>query len=313
MHRINHPNVVRTYDVGKDGPLLYFTMEVVNGSPLEDLLERKVVFSVPKIVDILRQICEGLMAIHAAEIVHRDLKPANLMFVENDTVKITDFGIARPKSSQLTQHNEIIGSVSYIAPEVWLGKDILPVTDLYSLGVIAYELTTGVLPFDGDEPATMMWMHVKRPPKPPKSLRPDIPNWLNQFILKLLEKDPKDRPNDAADVSRFLTEKLRRLQDREAGSTSSIKSSNSGSGDFPLVHSASGSYPATRGASGSYTRRATGGRSSSGSITRSSRRFVRRQYRENSGFIVAGVTFLSAIGFLMYRAATYLNALLLVG
>lgn len=312
MHRINHPNVVRTYDVGKDGPLLYFTMEVVNGRPLEDLLEREVVFSVAKVVDILRQICEGLMAIHAAEIVHRDLKPANLMFVENDTVKITDFGIARPKSSQLTQHNEIIGSISYIAPEVWLGKDILPATDLYSLGVIAYELTTGVLPFDGDEPATMMWMHVKRPPKPPKSLRPDIPNWLNQFILKLLAKNPKDRPSDAADVSRFLTEKLRRLQDRETGSLASLASSSSGSGDFPLVHSASGSYPSTRGGSGSYTRRATGGRSTSGSIKRSSRRFFRRQMRENSGFLVAGITYMLAIGFLMYRAATYLNALLLL-
>ncbi len=314
MHRLNHPNVVRTYDVGKDGPLLYFTMEVVKGRPLEDLLEREVVFSVSQIVDILRQTCEGLMAIHAADIVHRDLKPANLMLLEDDTLKITDFGIARPKSSQLTQHNEIIGSVSYIAPEVWLGKDIVPATDLYSLGVIAYELTTGVLPFDGDEPATMMWMHVKRPPKPPKSLRPDIPNWLNQFILKLLAKDPGERPNNAGDVSRYLTEKLRRLRERDGGSqTGAMSSSSGGSGDFPLVHSASGAWPSARSSgSGSYTRRATGGRSSSGSMTRTSRRFVRRQIRENGGFLIAGIAFLSAIGFLIYRAANYLNALLLL-
>ena len=150
------------------------------------------------------QVCSGLDAIHRAEILHRDLKPQNIIVMANDVVKITDFGVARPKNSNLTQHNEIIGSAEYMAPEIWTGSSLSAAVDLYAFGVILYELATGKLPFESEEPARLMWLHIKQPPTPPKSLRPDLPVWLNQLIVGLLQKKPKDRPGSAAEVVNFV-------------------------------------------------------------------------------------------------------------
>jgi serine/threonine-protein kinase len=131
------------------------------------------------------------------------------MILDGTLVKITDFGVARSKGSDLTQHDEIIGSVSYIAPEIWLGKELTLSADLYSMGIILYEMITGGLPFEDDEPATMMWYHVKHPPAPPKQSRSSCPNWLNQLALKLMSKAPSDRPKSAGEIS-ALIEKRRR-------------------------------------------------------------------------------------------------------
>lgn len=208
MHKVNHPNVVRTFDVGIDGSLVYFTMELVTGKPLDHVLEHyaEIEERLPPhtIAQIGEQIAAGLEAIHNADIVHRDLKPQNVLLIEDGTVKITDFGVARPADSKLTKHSEILGSIHYIAPEVWLGQRLTPSVDLYSLGIMLYELTTGQLPFPGEEPARLMWMHSKQQPKPPRSLRPDTPNWLNQIVLSLLQKQPGQRPKSAAAVKSFL-------------------------------------------------------------------------------------------------------------
>ncbi len=203
MRKVNHKNVVRTYDVGSDGPFTYFTMEYVPGVQLEKFILNQ---SLPldHVVNYMMQICEALHAIHAAGIIHRDLKPANIIVLEDGTLRITDFGVARTEISNLTAHDEIVGSVCYIAPEIWLGKKITSSVDLYSLGVILYEMLTGDVPFDGETPAELMRAHLDRAPTPPKEIKRATPQWLNKLALRLLGKSPKDRPHDAKEVLDYL-------------------------------------------------------------------------------------------------------------
>lgn len=247
MHQVNHPNVVRTYDVGRDKDIIYFTMEYLSGTSLDRIVNKKKL-DLQTIVQIVTQVCSALEAIHGAEIVHRDLKPGNIIILPDRTVKLTDFGVARPKGSNLTQHNEIIGSVEYMAPEVWLGKGMTPAIDFYSLGVILYQLVTGKVPFESDEPATLMWMHVKRPPTPPKSLQEDIPNWLNNIILKLLAKTPTDRPKSAGEILNYFNRHAQRSS-RSSGALPQTAPTGSfttiGSGSFP-TNSPSGGMSRSR-------------------------------------------------------------------
>lgn len=207
MRSVNNPYVVRTFDVGLDGDILYYTMEFVSGQSLTALMkDEKLPFE--QLSEIIYKVCLGLQAVHEKEIIHRDLKPANIMVLDDFQVKITDFGVAKTKGSNLTQHDEIIGSVNYIAPEVWLGKPLTHSVDLYGLGIILFELLVGKVPFEDDEPATMMWYHVKQPPVSPKSLRESIPNWLNQITVKLLAKNPEDRPRSAKEVAEVFARNI---------------------------------------------------------------------------------------------------------
>ena len=203
MRRVNHPNVVRTFDVGAAEGVVFFSMEYVPGRPLSDLIDEQVIDRAFA-PELLIQVSEGLSAIHEANIVHRDLKPGNLMITENGNVKITDFGVARPATSDLTAHDEIIGSVHYMAPEVWLGKEITGAADYYGLGIILYELVTGALPFQHERPATLMWMHVKSEPIAPIQLNPELEPWVNKLILKLMSKSPLDRPRNAKEVTNVV-------------------------------------------------------------------------------------------------------------
>ena len=207
MRKVNHPNVVRTYDVGADNATVYFTMEFVPGQTLEDIMEAGT-FDVELLPTLITQLCEGLAAIHEQNIIHRDLKPGNIMLLDDGTVKITDFGVARPTVSTLTDHNEIIGSSCYMAPEIWIGNKISSSVDLYGLGVILYELTTGELPFDAESPAALMRLHCETAPIPPSDHNPTIQPWLERLILKLLEKSPLDRPRSAHDVIDYLKSEI---------------------------------------------------------------------------------------------------------
>lgn len=221
MRRISHPNIVRTYDVGADGELVYFTMEYVNGNSLDRLLLAGRP-SFDQIENYLVQICSGLQAVHTANVIHRDLKPANVIITEdspanvivkeNSVVKITDFGVARPEVSKLTGHNEVVGSAGYMAPEIWLGRKASPATDLYSLGVMLFELCTGRLPFEADSPGSLMRLHLDRQPTPLKELCPELPAWVGKLIVKLLAKSPQDRPRSAVDVIEFIQSHGRRQE-----------------------------------------------------------------------------------------------------
>lgn len=230
MRRVNHPNVVRTFDVGADGDTVYLTMEYAPGRSLLRLIERDNL-AVEQLPELIIQICEGLEAIHSAGIIHRDLKPENIIVVEDGTAKITDFGVARPEFSELTAHNEIIGSAAYMAPEVWSGKSLTTSLDLYGLGIILYEMATGSLPFEAESPAALMRKHLDEEPVAPREVNKAVPQWLNRVILRLMAKAPEDRPRSAREVIEMVqagaARAVRRRQPIETAAPDSSAESNS--------------------------------------------------------------------------------------
>lgn len=195
--KINHPNVVKYYDIDCDGRALFITMEHVDGGTLREKILQKSI-SQAEALPILRQICLGLQAVHEAGLVHRDLKPGNVLIDGSDVIKISDFGVARPEVSELTAHDEIIGCSHYIAPEVWLGKGSSILSDIYALGILAYEIVTGDVPFDGSAPADLMNKHLNSIPYPPSRIVDGITPAFERLILRLIEKDPLLRPQSVA-------------------------------------------------------------------------------------------------------------------
>lgn len=191
--KVTHGNVVRTFEAGVENEQLYFTMEYVDDYTLADLLSEGAL-PANDAIDILREICKGLDAIHKAGIVHRDLKPANVIITKDAFLKIADFGIAHPGVSDITDTQEVVGSALYIAPEAWENNEAGPPADAYALGVILYEMLCGSPPFEGTV-SHLMYAHLHSQPMPPLKLRADLPRWLNQLTLDLLEKDPKVRPD----------------------------------------------------------------------------------------------------------------------
>ena len=204
MRRINHPNVARTYDVMVNDDLVFFTMEYVTGRPLSDVLDKGRGLKKSEWVEFIRQVCEGLSAIHAANIIHRDLTPGNILLFEDGSLKIIDFGVARPDQSQFTMHQEIIGSITYIAPEIWQGQEATPAIDFYSFGVILYEIATGVIPFEGNNIPDTMRLHVSGEVDPPSKRKKGVPKWISELTMRLLEKDPKKRPESADAILSLL-------------------------------------------------------------------------------------------------------------
>jgi serine/threonine protein kinase len=202
-HNISHPNVVRTYDFGSDRGSLYFTMEYVPGVTLDNY-EPLRQFNEELLENILIQICQGLAAIHRAEIVHRDMKHGNIIILPDASLKIADFGIARPETSNLTVDREIAGSVDYLAPEIWKGGAIRTAVDFYALGCILYELLVGKLPFENDEIHRTIWGHIFSEPPEPGELLKGLPLWLNTLTCWLLAKDPEHRPHSAEEVIQFI-------------------------------------------------------------------------------------------------------------
>lgn len=207
MHSVNHPNVVRTYDAGVQDGMFFFTMEYIEGLLLDRYLET-LGRDYALLGKITAQICKGLEAIHNQNIVHRDLKPGNILVSNDGTVKITDFGVARPVSSGHTAHREIMGSLDYIPPEVFQGNQITPASDFYSLGIILYGIVCGVFPFDAEDPMAIVWKHVNEIPITPSSRNPEVPPWMDKLIMRLLEKDPSKRPQNARQVIRFVRENV---------------------------------------------------------------------------------------------------------
>ena len=199
MQQLNQNNIARTYQIGAVSGMVFFTMEYLPGQSLRDIINAKKDVT-DKISDWMVQTCRGLSAIHKLKIVHRDLKPSNLILSETEQVKITDFGLARPEDSDFTAHNEIIGSTAYLAPEIWLGQKPTELVDLYALGVVSYELATGQLPFKADSPAAIMRMHLDEIPVDPRQINPKLSQEISDLILLLLEKEPEDRPQSAAEV-----------------------------------------------------------------------------------------------------------------
>lgn len=207
MERIDHPNVVKTFDICAEDGLVFFTMECVEGKSLHEILNERS-YSSTELASIICDICHGLGAIHSAGIVHRDLKPGNILIDKNGQIKIIDFGVAREESSRLTRKDQKVGSICYIAPELWLGKTPTPAADLYSLGIMLYEIVTGNVPFEDAYPGGVMKMHLDTAVTAPKTVNSQVPDWLNNLIVRLLEKQPHKRPKNAREVIEYVSPQL---------------------------------------------------------------------------------------------------------
>lgn len=192
-HRINHENVVRTFDFGQEGSMRFYTMEYLSGKTLGSLMEDEVL-PISTILRIALQICRGIAAIHSVGVIHRDLKPDNIMVIDSMRVKITDFGVARGDVSMLTGAAEqILGTIAYLAPETLIGEKVTPAVDYYAFGAILYELLTGHLPIEDNIPARLIMRKVEERPPDPRTYREDIPAWLAEAVLGLLTPKPQQR------------------------------------------------------------------------------------------------------------------------
>jgi serine/threonine protein kinase/Tfp pilus assembly protein PilF len=199
--KIRHKNICQMYDLGEERGTHFITMEFVPGQDLRGLIRQTGQLAVGTMISIARQICDGLTEAHKSGVVHRDLKPSNIMIDKEGDVRIMDFGIARSLEAKgITGAGVMIGTPEYMSPEQVEGKEIDPRSDIYSLGVILYEMATGRVPFEGDTPFTVGIKHKSETPQNPKEINPQIPEDLNNMILKCLEKDKSSRFQDANEV-----------------------------------------------------------------------------------------------------------------
>ena len=195
---LSHPNIVEVYDVGDDNGQYFIVMEYIEGKNLKDLIKKRGKLTVTEVVDIMSQISDGLSVAHDSYIIHRDIKPQNIMILENGMVKITDFGIAMTmNATQLTQTNSVMGSVHYLPPEQASGKGSTLKSDIYSMGILMYELLTGVLPNRGDNAVEIALKHLKEPFPDIREEVEDLPQSVENIIMKSTAKNPKNRYNDA--------------------------------------------------------------------------------------------------------------------
>jgi len=191
---LTHPNIVVVYDAGEEDGLYYITMELVTGKSLQALFDGGDGFPVPRILRILEQTCSALQFAHERNIVHRDIKPANLMLTADDTVKVTDFGTAKIlQFGTVQQTTHVMGTPSYMSPEQVKGRPVDGRTDIFSLGVVLYEMLTGEKPFPGQSITTVIYKIVNEDPVPPRQLNSSIHPGLNEIVLRALAKDPDVR------------------------------------------------------------------------------------------------------------------------
>ena len=202
---LSNPNIVEVYDVGEDNGEYYIVMEYVEGKHLKNLLKKRGKLTVPEVIDIVLQITNGLSVAHDSYIIHRDIKPQNILILDNGLIKITDFGIAvAMNATQLTQTNSVMGSVHYLPPEQASGKGATLQSDIYSIGILMYELLTGKLPFKGDNAVEIALKHLKEPMPSIRDEIPDIPQSVENIILKATAKNPKNRYADAREMHEDL-------------------------------------------------------------------------------------------------------------
>jgi serine/threonine-protein kinase len=209
---LNHPNIVTVYDAGKAGDVVYMAMEYIQGVELRTLLTEGQPMALSRALAIAAQVAEGLGYAHQAGVVHRDIKPANIMVTADGPVKITDFGIARMRASaDLTQTGVMLGSPKYMSPEQVIGKRADHRSDIFSLGVILYEMLTGAGPFSGENITALMYQIVNFAPPAPSSVNKTVPEMLDFIVAKMLAKPVEDRYADAREVARDLRECERSL------------------------------------------------------------------------------------------------------
>lgn len=202
---LSHPNIVDVYDVGKDGDIHYIVMEYVEGVDLKALIAREAPLPVARAVAIAEQLARGLAVAHRAGMVHRDIKPQNVIINEGGQARITDFGVAKSHlSTALTETGVAFGTVDYLSPEQAQGRPATAQSDIYSLGIVLYEMLTGRLPFSGDSAVVVAMKHVQEEPVSPRRLNPQIPASLELLVLRAMAKDPAQRPRSAQEFAQQL-------------------------------------------------------------------------------------------------------------
>lgn len=204
---LSHPNIVKVYDVSFNEDIQYIVMEHIDGITLKEYIEQQKVLRWKEAVHFTVQILRALQHAHDKGIVHRDIKPQNIMLLEDGTIKVADFGIARfARASQHTVTDKAIGSVHYISPEQAKGENTDEKSDIYSIGVMLYEMTTGTLPFDADSPVSVALKQIQSQPKRPRVINPDIPEGLEDITIRAMQKDPARRYQSAAEMLRDIDE-----------------------------------------------------------------------------------------------------------
>jgi eukaryotic-like serine/threonine-protein kinase len=201
---LNHPNIVSIFDRGHAEGTYYIAMEYLDGRTLKELLVRNGPTPVPIAVDYARQILSALAFAHRNGIVHRDIKPHNIVVGSDGRLKVTDFGIARSGASQMTEAGSIVGTAQYLSPEQARGAPVDPRSDLYSLGIVLYEMLTGHVPFSGDTAVEIAMKHLSSVPKPPSELRESIPHDLDAVVMRALAKEPDQRYGSAEEMDADL-------------------------------------------------------------------------------------------------------------
>lgn len=211
---LTHPNIVSIYDVGNEGDVYYIVMELIQGKTLKEIIVEDGKLSWKWSVNIAIQIASALETAHRNNLIHRDIKPHNIIITEDGMAKVTDFGIAKAVSnSTITAFGTTIGSVHYFSPEHAKGGVTDAKSDIYSLGIVMYEMLTGRVPFDADTPVSVALMQVQEEPIEPRKLNPQIPISVNNIILKAMQKDPADRYQNATEMLIDLSTALKRPDD----------------------------------------------------------------------------------------------------
>lgn len=203
--RLSHPNVVDIYDVGEYEDMHYIVMEYVRGRTLKQLIAKRGALGVDEALYIMKQLCAAIRVAHEKNIIHRDIKPQNVLMKDDGTVKITDFGIAVAGDSvQLTFNNAVMGSAHYLAPESAQGQEPNKLVDIYSLGIVFYELLTGDVPYKGKTPTEIALKHLRSPIPFVRDFNPSIPQSVENIVLKACAKDPHERYSDLSEMLQDL-------------------------------------------------------------------------------------------------------------
>src|SRR5437899_2445713 len=201
---LSHPNIVSIYDRGEAEGTYYISMEYLEGRSLKELILGRGPAPISVAIDYARQILAALRVAHRQGLVHRDIKPHNVLVDGEGRLKVTDFGIARAGPSQMTEEGSIIGTAQYLSPEQAQGAPVTPASDLYSVGIVLYELLTGSVPFSGDTPVELAMKHLSKVPEPPSHLRPEIPRDLDFVVMRALAKSPEERYASADEMDADL-------------------------------------------------------------------------------------------------------------
>lgn len=223
--RLSHPNIVNVYDAGEEDGLYYMVMEFVESITLKDYIIENGFLSPEKAIDICMQICDGLSHAHSHGIIHRDIKPHNILCTPDGRFKLTDFGIARliGDSNHLTKTGTVMGSVHYFSPEQASGQTISYPSDLYSLGIVLFEMLTGSVPFDAKEHIMVAMMHLHEEVPDPRLVQEDLPLQLKEVLDRVLAKKPEDRYQTAIEFKEALQQSIQPQQCQPTNTTETIE------------------------------------------------------------------------------------------